>query len=79
MATQIEVKKNGTENNTSLLRRFSRRVMDAGIIFKVKGNRYSERKPSKLTNKKQALRRLSRREEYETLKKLGKVPTNDHK
>ncbi len=79
MATQIEVRKNGTENNASLLRRFSRKVMDAGIVRNGKGNRYAERKTSKLTNKKQALRRLVRREDYEKLKKLGKVPTNDRK
>jgi len=32
----IEVKKNQGESNTSLLRRFSRRVQESGIIYKVK-------------------------------------------
>ena len=78
VTVQIEVKKGGSENNATLLRRFSRRVQEAGIIQHVKGNRYSERSQSKLTTKKQALRRLKRRAEFERLKKLGKMP-NDRK
>ncbi len=61
------------ENNASLLRRFSRKVMDTRIIQEVKGNRYNERKPSKLVVKNGAIRRIVRRAEYEKLKKLGKV------
>jgi ribosomal protein S21 len=72
-ASQVEVKKNTNENNASLLRRFSRKVMDTHIIQKVKGSRYAERKPSKLVTKNNALRRLSRKADYERLKKLGKV------
>ena len=73
MITQIEVKKNGTENNANLLRRFSRRIQESGIVYAVKNNRYNERKESKLKTKNGALRRLSRRKEYERMKKLGKV------
>lgn len=73
MITQIEVKKNVNENNLSLLRRFSRKVQDARIVQKIKNERYSERKPSKLSTKKSALKRLERRTEYDKLKKLGKI------
>lgn len=72
-ASQVEVKKNTNENNASLLRRFSRKVMDTHIIQKVKGSRYNERQPSKLAVKNGAIRRLKRKAEYEKLKKLGKV------
>ncbi len=72
-AYQVEVKKNTNENNASLLRRFSRKIMDTHIIQNVKGNRYAERKPSKLVVKNNALRRLTRKAEYDRLKKLGKV------
>lgn len=71
--THIEVKKNSNENNASLLRRFSRKVMDAGIIQKVKGSRYNERAVSKLSQKVIKIRRLKRRVEIEHLKKLGKI------
>jgi len=71
--TVIEVKKNPNENNTSVLRRFSRKIQESGIIQKVKGSRYNERKESKLKVKKGTLRRLVRRKEIEKLRKLGKI------
>lgn len=70
--TVIEVSKNPNESNLSVLRRFSRRVQESGIIRKVKGSRYNERTESKLKVKKSALKRLERRKEIEHLKKLGK-------
>ena len=73
--TVIEVRKNGKEKNGSVLRRFSRRIQESGIIRKVKSNRYNERKESKLKIKKSALRRIVRRTEIEKLKKLGKIVT----
>ena len=69
----IEVKKNGNENGTNLLRRFSRRVGESSIIPTVKGKRYSERKASKVSTKNLAFRRLARRKEMEKLRKLGKI------
>jgi ribosomal protein S21 len=71
--TVIEIKKNPNENNTSVLRRFSRRIQESGVIQKVKGNRYNERKESKLKIKKGTLKRLARRKEVEKLRKLGKM------
>lgn len=73
--TVIEVKKNPNENNSSILRRFSRRIQESGIIRKVKGARYNLREESKLKVKKSALKRLARRAEIEHLKKLGKMVT----
>ena len=71
--TVIEVKKNPNENNSSILRRFSRRIQESGIVRKVKGARYNVRKESKLKIKNSALKRMARREEIEQLKKLGKM------
>jgi ribosomal protein S21 len=73
--TIIEVRKNPNENNNSVLRRFSRKIQESGIIRKVKGNRYNLRKESKLKVKKSALKRMTRRKEIEHLKKLGKMVT----
>ncbi len=69
----IEVKKNPNENNASVLRRFSRRIQESGIIRHVKGSRYSIRKESKLKVKKGALKKIERRREIEHLKKMGKM------
>ena len=71
----IEVRKNPNENNASVLRRFSRRIQESGIIRKVKNSRYNERKESKLKVKKSALKRMERRIQIERLKKLGKMIT----
>lgn len=68
----IEVRKNPNENNSSVLRRFSRRIQESGIIRRVKAQRYNERKESKLKVKKGALKRLQTRARIEKLKKLGK-------
>jgi ribosomal protein S21 len=71
--TVIEVKKGTTENNATLLRRFSRKVIDSGIVRHVKSKRYNERKISKVSQKELALRRMNRKKEVEKLKKLGKM------
>ncbi len=69
----VELKKGAHENSASLIRRFTRKIQESGIIQKVKGNRYSVRGLSKLSQKKMALKRLVRRAEVEKLKKLGKM------
>ncbi len=73
MIATIEVKKNNNENNQSLLRRFSRRVQESGMLPKVKQNRYNQRQKSKLVVKAGTLKRLARRKEVERLKRMGKM------
>jgi ribosomal protein S21 len=71
--TIIEVNKNTNESNMNLIRRFSRKVQETGVIQKVKGKRYNERAQSKLTVKKGTLKRLAKRKERDRMVKLGKV------
>ncbi|HBA45915.1 hypothetical protein A2W67_02975 [Candidatus Nomurabacteria bacterium RIFCSPLOWO2_02_40_28] len=73
--TVIEIRKKPNENNASILRRFSRRIQESGIIRNVKSARYNVRKESKLKVKNSALKRMARRYEIEKLKKLGKMAT----
>ncbi len=73
MTIVVEIKKNQNENNASVLRRFSRRIQESGILPKVKSKRYSERPASKLSQKITTLRKIARRKEVERLKKLGKM------
>jgi ribosomal protein S21 len=73
----VEIKKNEHENATNLIRRFTRKIQESGIIIKVKKNRYNERPMSKLSEKVVAIRRIARRAEVEKLKKLGKMETRD--
>ncbi len=72
MITVIEIKKNSNESNMSLIRRFSRRVRDSGIIQKVKSKRFNERALSKIKIKEAALKRIERKKINEKLYKLGK-------
>ena len=76
MITVIEVKKNANESNMNLVRRFTRKVQESGIIQKVKSKRYNERNESKVKVKMSALKRMARRKENERLFKLGKENKN---
>ena len=73
MITVIEVKKNANESNMNLIRRFSRKVQESGIIQKVKSKRYNKRTESKIKVKAATLKRLARKKNQEKLFKLGKI------
>jgi ribosomal protein S21 len=73
MAANAEVTKNEGESAINLIRRFSKRVQGAGVIPRVRSNRYHSRPKSKAVQRKGALKRISRREEIAELIKLGKM------
>jgi ribosomal protein S21 len=73
MATNVEITKNQNESNTNLIRRFSKQVRESGILNRVRGTRFFERKPSQFVKKSQALKRIKKTAEIEKLKKLGKL------
>jgi ribosomal protein S21 len=56
----------------NLIRRFTRKVQESGIIQKVKGKRYNKRTESKVKAKVATLKRLARKKNQEKLFKLGK-------
>lgn len=76
MITNVEVEKAGSENNVSLIRRFTRKVQSSGILGRARSIRYNERPKSSYTKKKRALKTLTRRKEINRLIKLGKLPDN---
>ena len=55
------------------MRRFSKKVQSLGTIKLVRAMRYNARDLSPFKKKKNALKRLEKRDEYEHLKKLGKI------
>lgn len=69
----VSVAKTGTENSTSLIRRFTKRVQGAGIIRRVKSARYHERLKSKTKRQKSALRRIDKKEKMAEMERLGLV------
>lgn len=74
MAINISVERNSSESAASVLRRFSKRVTDAGVLPRVRSIRYAERQLSPYKIKMARLERLRRKTEYELLSKLGKLP-----
>lgn len=68
-----EVTKTPTESNTSVMRRFTKKVQGLGTIKKVRKLRYSSRKLSDFKKKKEALKRIDKITSIERLKKLGKI------
>ena len=73
MTTNVEVSKNSNESNASVLKRFTRRVQEAGILPRVRSIRYAERNKSEYVRKKNALKMLVRKENILELIKLGKM------
>lgn len=75
----IEVKRNTNETSSSVLRRFTKRVQGAGALKRTRNSQYAERAKSPLKQKNEALKRLTRRADYERLRKLGKIKDVFHR
>lgn len=68
----LEVEKQGKESSQSLVRRFSKKIKQSGILLQAKKNRFQEKPKSKQLEKRSALRREQLKKEYEILEKMGK-------
>lgn len=73
MATNVEIKKGGKDNNANLIKKFTRKVQESGIIPRMKGLRYSERNLSEYVKKTKRLKSIKNREVREEQIKLGKI------
>lgn len=71
--TNVEVTRNQNENSANVLRRFQKRIQEAGILPKVRSLRYNQRELSDLKVKRGKLIKLEGEVEYNRLKKLGKL------
>lgn len=76
MATNVEVEKNNNESSANVIRRFTKRMQGAGIVRKVRGQRYFERIKSRNVQKEARLKKLAKKEAYEKQYKLGKITDN---
>jgi len=68
----IEIRKQDRENNQSLVRRFSKRLKQSGVLLNKRKTAFYKREKSAQMKKKAILRRLEKREEYAQAVKLGK-------
>lgn len=73
MAVNVHVERNNNESSANVIRRFTKRVQGAGIIPKMRSGRYFSRTKSRNVQREARLKKLERKEKYETLVKLGKV------
>jgi len=69
----VEVTKGATENNLSVIRKFTKKVQGSGILPRVRSLRYSGRKLSHYKTKMKTLTGLERKAEIMELIKLGKM------
>lgn len=69
----VEVRRRKNESFDSLLRRFSRRVVESGKVIQVKKIKYHQGKPNKNKVQQSALHRQRTRQHHEFLKKVGKL------
>lgn len=69
----LEVKRKEKENNNSLVHRFTRSVIQSGIIKEARSRRFFQRPLSENAKKKEALRKIRAKEEYERKVKSGEI------
>ena len=67
----IEVKKRERETARSLLRRFTRRIQQSGILIRARKARFREREKTKRERRNSALRRVHIGKKKEKLRKMG--------
>ena len=73
MAINVEVSKNGNDNNLGLIRKFTKKVQNSGILARLRSRRYSTRKISEYVKKKKTLKKLVARAKIRELIKMGKM------
>lgn len=75
----VYVKRKDRETTAAMLRRFTRRVQQSGILLRARKTRFYEPKPTKRSRREKALRRKELLQERERLIKLGKLKPFERK
>lgn len=70
----VEIQANSNEPNSSVVRRFTQRVRNSGLLRTARAQRYRTRDKSDFIRKRDRLKMIERGKEIERLKKLGKLP-----
>lgn len=69
----VEVRKRDNETSESLIRRFSRKVQQSGVLLQARKVRFYQRKKSRRKVREEAQRRAEFQAERERLIKLGEI------
>lgn len=70
---KFQIQKKERETNQALIRRFTRRLKDSGIIIEAKKSQFRRKEKSAVMRKRAVLRKLEKQKEYVKLQKLGRV------
>jgi transcription initiation factor IIE alpha subunit len=70
---KFEIKRQERETNQALIRRFTKRLKDSGILINAKKSQFRKRPKSLQMRKKAVLRKIERKLEFEKQRKLGRV------
>ncbi len=73
MTLNVQVEKNTNESSANVIRRFTKRMQGSGIISRMRGERYHARIKSSNVRKASRLKKLAKKEVYESMLKLGKI------
>ena len=69
----IEVKRKDNESTGSLLRRFSKRIQQSGLLLQARSSRFRDKVKSRTERRKNALRKNEIVAEKEYQRKIGKL------
>ncbi|MFA5985818.1 MAG: hypothetical protein WC819_00535 [Parcubacteria group bacterium] len=72
-------KKNDRETTENLIKRFTRRVQQSGVLMHVRRNRFASDEKSKIERRQEALYKNKMRKEVGKLKKLGRFDEDSFK
>ena len=75
----VTVEKNPNESASSILRRFTKRTQENGVLMRVRKERYNQRVLSHYKTKMATLEKLEKAAKREELAKLGKLPPRTSK
>ena len=70
---RFEVRKQERETNQALIRRFTKRLRDSGILITAKRGQFRKRPKSSEMRKRTLLRKLEKQRAFEKQRKLGRV------
>ncbi len=70
----VEVRRRQNETIPAMIRRFTRRVQQSGVLIHSRKLRFYTAKPTKRVVREHALRRIINAKERARLEKLGKLP-----
>jgi ribosomal protein S21 len=68
----ITIRKKDKETQGAFLRRFTKKIQQSGVLMNARKSRFHSRSLNKRAVRNNALRKVARKDEIETLKKLGK-------